>query len=264
MRPVASVEGEFAAGPLGGPGSSDPERIRGIHLTLKALPMRAYQVRYEQSSGPAWLESARFDLAATVRPGATREQVNEMLRNLLVERFQLVLHHEMRELAVYELVRAKKRVNLREASADGGAAKTNIAPPSKRMGFPEIPAERTIGLWQDLNPAGIIPVTGRNQPVAELIRAIGNQAGRPVVDKTGLAGRYDFILEYANVGGQLEPWECRCPHRRQPHWLRLDDGREPALPLVTEIQEQLGLKLKAAKGAVDVIVIDQAVRVSGE
>jgi hypothetical protein len=59
LRPAEPVIGEFAAGPFGGPGSSDPTRIRGINLTLKALLMRAYQVRYEQISGPAWVESAR-------------------------------------------------------------------------------------------------------------------------------------------------------------------------------------------------------------
>jgi len=114
LRPAAPVVGEFAAGPFGGPETDDPTRIRGINLTLKALLMRAHQVRYEQISGPAWIESARYDLLATVRSGATPEQVNEMLKNLLLERFQLAFHHETRDFPVYELVQKKKN------EAEGG------------------------------------------------------------------------------------------------------------------------------------------------
>jgi len=117
--------------------------------------MRAHQVRYEQISGPAWIESARYDLVATVRPGATREQVNEMLKNLLLERFKLALHHEIRNFPVYELVQTKNRTKLREASAGANTAGTNTPPPSNKKGFPEIPSEQTTGLWQDLNPLDV-------------------------------------------------------------------------------------------------------------
>ena len=263
LRPAAPVVGNFAAGPFGGPGSGDPTRIRGINLTLKALLMRAYEVRYEQISGPAWIESAPYDLTATVRSGATREQVNEMLKNLLLERFKLVLHHEIRSFPVYELVQTKNRTKLREASAGANTAGTNTPAPSNKKGFPEIPAERTTGLWQDLNPAGRVRVSGRNQPISELIRAIGNQAGRPVVDKTALAGSYDFVLEYANVVGAIGMTGMPMPSPAQIAMGPMDDETEadPPPPLTAAIEEQLGLKLKPAKGALDVIVIDQAQRV---
>jgi uncharacterized protein (TIGR03435 family) len=262
LRPAAPVVGEFAAGPFGGPGSGDPTRIRGINLTLKALLMRAYQVRYEQISGPAWIESARYDLTATVRSGATRDQANEMLRNLLLERFKLVLHHKIRDLSVYELVQTQRRAKLMEASAGANTVRTNTSTPGNKKGFPEIPAERTTGLWQDLNPAGRVRVVGRDQPISELIRAIGNQAGRPVVDKTGLAGRYDFVMEYAVVVGTIGMTGMPMP-APPPIALAPMDGEtetDPPLPLTTAIEEQLGLKLKPAKGALDVIVIDQALR----
>jgi len=199
---------------------------------------------------------------ATTRPGATREQVNEMLRNLLLERFKLVLHHEIRNLPVYELVQTKNRTKLREASAGASAANTNTPTPSKKKGFPEIPAEGTTGLWQQLNPAGRVRVVGRNQPVSELIRAIGNQAGRPVVDKTALAGCYDFVLEYANVVGAIGMMGMPMPSPAPIALAPMDDETEadPPPPLTAAIEEQLGLKLKPAKGALDVIVIDQAQR----
>ena len=262
VRPAAPVVGEFAAGPFGGPGSADPIRIRGINLTLKALLMRAYQVRYEQISGPGWIESARFDLVATVRLGATSEQVNEMLKNLLLERFQLVVHHEIRELPVFELVQMQKqkRTKLREASAGASTAGKSLTTPSNKDGFPEIPAERTTGLWQGLNPAGRVRVTGRNQPISELIRAIGNQAGRPVVDKTGLAGRYDFVLEYANVVGAIGAMGMPMPAPSPVGLPPRDNERDAPPPLTAAIKEQLGLQLKPAKGKLDVIVIDRALK----
>jgi uncharacterized protein (TIGR03435 family) len=263
LRPAAPVVGEFAAGPFGGPGTADPTRIPGINLTLKALLMRAYQVRYEQISGPAWIESARYDLLATIRSGATPEQVNEMLKNLLLERFKLGFHHEARIFPVYELVQTKnqkKRTKLREALAGANSPGANAPRPSDNKGFPEIPAERATGLWQDINLAGRVRVTGRNQPISELIRAIGNQA-RPVVDKTPLTGRYDFVLEYAEVAGAIGMMGMPMPARPPIAPAPVDAETDPPPLLITAIEEQLGLKLKPAKGALDVIVIDQAQRV---
>lgn len=256
LRPAAPVDGEFAAGPFGGPGSSDPTRIRGINLTLKALLMKAYSLRYEQISGPAWIESARYDLTASVRLGATSEQINQMLRNLLTERFNLAFHHETKDLPLFELVRTKKRTKLMEASAGGDPARTNKPAPSDNKGFPEIPAERTTGLW-DMHNAGRVRVVGRNQPISELIRALGNQAGRPVVDKTALTGRYDFVLEYAEVPGAVGTIGI-------PSSIALAPPDADAPPLTTAIEEQLGLKLKPAKGALDVIIIDQAQRMPSQ
>jgi uncharacterized protein (TIGR03435 family) len=183
-----------------------------------------------------------------------------MLKNLLLERFKLVLHHEIRDRSVYELVQLKNRTKLREATA--GASTANAPTPGNKKGFPDIQAEQTTGLWQDLNPAGHVRVVGRSQPVSELIRAIGNQAGRPVVDKTGLTGRYDFVLEYAVVGGSIGAMGMPMP-APPPIALAAMDGEtetDPPPPLTAAIEEQLGLKLKPAKGALDVIVIDQAQR----
>jgi uncharacterized protein (TIGR03435 family) len=81
-----------------------------------------------------------------------------------------------------------------------------------------------------------------------LIRAIGNQAGRPVVDKTGLAGSYDFVLEYANVAGAIGALGMPMP--APIALVPMDDETEtdPPPPLTTAIAEQLGLKLKSGEG----------------
>src|SRR5262245_56902879 len=91
----------------GGPGTSDPERIRVPSISLKSLVQTAHNVRPYQIEGPSWLESGRFDIEATIHPGATKDEANLMLQKLLVDRFQLKLHRETRELPIYALVVAK-------------------------------------------------------------------------------------------------------------------------------------------------------------
>jgi uncharacterized protein (TIGR03435 family) len=255
IRPAAPQPGTFAAGPFGGPGSDDPGRIRGINLTLKALLMRAYNLRYEQIAGPPWIESAHYDLLATVGPGVTREQVDWMLQNLLTERFKLVFHHQTRELPVYELVQAKRRTKLKASSPESSLS---VGKPRPGDGFLDFGGERTTGLWSGINPGGRVRVVGRNQPMPELIRELGNQAGRPIVDGTGLNGKYNFVLEYALVPGAIGPLGMPEPPPPAFSLAPYEPETEPPPPLIVALDEQLGLKLKPKKAPLDVLVIDRA------
>jgi uncharacterized protein (TIGR03435 family) len=259
IRPAEPQPGMFAAGPFGGPGSNDPSRIRGINLTLKALLMRAYNLRYEQIAGPQWIESAQYDLVATVRTDATREQVNLMLQNLLTERFRLILHHETRDLPVYELVQAKRRTKLKESSPESSLS---VGKPRPGDGFMDFGGDRTTGLWSGINPGGRVRVVGRNQPMSELIRELGNQAGRPIIDGTGLHGKYNFVLEYALVPGAIGPLGMPMPP--PPTFSPVAPyapETEPPPPLIVALSEQLGLSLKPKKAPLDVLVIDEAQRI---
>lgn len=254
IRPAGPQIGEFAAGPFGGPGSANPTRITGLNLTLKALLMSAFRVRYEQISGPPWLETQRYDLEARVAPGATSAQVSEMLQNLIQKRFALVLHHEMRELPLYDLERTKNRPYLRPSRT---GANLKMPEPGKDHGFLQIPAERTTGIWQMVSGRRV-RVVGRNQTISELVKAIGNQAGRPVVDKTGLGGTYDFILEYALVPGTIGSLGMPMPAPASDGLAPADDGIDQPPDLASALEDQLGLKLKSSKGPLDVLVIDHA------
>src|SRR5579862_8583026 len=108
----------------GGPGTSDPNRIRYLHPTLKSLLATAYGVENFMISGHDRLDE-RWIIEATIRPGATKEQVNQMLQNLLLDRFKLTFHRETRTGPVYELTVVEKGPKLREfvgnapAPADG-------------------------------------------------------------------------------------------------------------------------------------------------
>src|SRR5215472_5386755 len=89
--------------PTGGPGTKDPGRIHYPFISLRNLIMTAYDVKTFQVQGPTWLDSARFEVNATMPPDTTTEQFHVMLRNLLVERFRLAIHRDTKELPMYSL-----------------------------------------------------------------------------------------------------------------------------------------------------------------
>ena len=81
-------------GSRGGPGTPDPGRYTTSNMTLKGLLVSAYDVKAYQITGPAWIETERYDIVAKVPAGATKEQFRVMLQNLLAERFKIELHRE--------------------------------------------------------------------------------------------------------------------------------------------------------------------------
>src|SRR5258707_8958344 len=85
-------------GPSGGPGTKDPGRINSPNMSLKNLLMNAYDVKTFQIAGPAWLDTERFEITATMPPDTTKEQFRVMWQNLLIERFKMVMHKETRDL----------------------------------------------------------------------------------------------------------------------------------------------------------------------
>ncbi len=112
--PVPDGRGRIMiAGPSGGPGTKDPGRIRYPFMNLKQLLTTAYDVKAYQISGPAWLDSERYDITATMAPGTTKEQFQVMLQNLLAERFKVAIHRETKELPMYSLVVAKSGSKLK-------------------------------------------------------------------------------------------------------------------------------------------------------
>src|ERR1035438_3438389 len=105
----------------GGPGSPDPGQITYSGVSLKNVLMNAYGVKGYQINGPKWLDSERFDIAAKIPMGATKEQFKLMLQNLLAERFKLTLHHETKELPMYALVVGTGGSKLKESVDDVAA-----------------------------------------------------------------------------------------------------------------------------------------------
>ena len=265
---VASVK--LSAGPMdrsrvigcaGGPGTSSPGQFNCYSATLNMMVGQAYGLRpYQLPSASA--DAARFDVAAKIPASATREQIKTMLQNLLEERLKLAYHYEKKEMQVYELVVGKSGLKMKESppapppAADG--APPALPFPPVRIGpdgFPALGARRGVPSIQMLITGGR-RIISNGCSMEQIVPMLSNQLGRPVTDATGLKGNYDFTLTFV----------ADTPDRPAP----TPDGAVPiapeidAPPLLTAVQEQLGLKLEAKKGEVDVFVIDHAAKVPTE
>jgi uncharacterized protein (TIGR03435 family) len=211
----------------GGPGSPDPERLTGNSVNLRILLQRAYGLQPFQIIGPDWVATALYDVAAKVPPGATKDDFNRMLQNLLEDRFKMKLHHETRDFPSYDLVIAKGGLKLKDAvSTDAGIAK---AAPDASGGI--------ITTRPPKDGSGFI-TTGRGAKLAGLANMLQNQLkGSVVTDHTGLTDTYDFHFEFSppDVG---------------------TTGDFSAPSIFTALEKELGLKLEATKTQLDCIVID--------
>ena len=208
------------------------------------LLIRAYKRDTYQISGPSWLDSEAYDIAVSIPAGTTKEQYRQMLQNLLIERFHMVLHHESRDLPSYELLVAKRGPKLKETTVVETAKPSSESGPLKtdENGFP-ILDRPTVAMRMTSGPKGpSAHLTAKAQPLSVLASMLSGQMHAPVDDKTALAGKYDFTLEFVPEG--FAP-----------------SSDDSGAPLMAAIQEQLGLKLEAKKVPTDVLVIDKADKV---
>jgi len=196
---------------------------RGRHYTttntsLHALLMEAYALHPRQlTGGPGWMDTEKWDINGLPDLAGlpSWEQWKSMLQKLLIERFQLKFHTGQKEMAVYELTVGKTGPKL---TPSGGNAD----------GVPH------------LNGQGPGHLLGQNSSIKDLAELLQQHiVDRPVVDRTGVAGRFDFRLD----------------------WLPDDmpsDASDAPPALLKALEEELGLKLTATRAMVDVMVVDRA------
>lgn len=259
--PIQPGARAFFGPPRGGPGTSDPGQIVWSYATLKSVLMTAYDVKTYQIAGPDWLASERFDFAVKIQSGSTKEQVAVMWQNLIAERFGLALHHEAKEFSVSELVVGKGGSKLKESTA---VADAELPGPPKMDDNGRL---RSAGLVTRImigpKGAGVAHTYAKAQSLSMLTVMVGNQLGRPVLDKTGLTGKYDFELEFApDLKGMALPGP---PPPSGDGGAGLigpaDNATEGAPDITTALQQQLGLKLVAGKAKLDVLVIDKVEKI---
>jgi uncharacterized protein (TIGR03435 family) len=242
----------------GGPGTGDPGQFTYSGAPMSRLLMVAYSVKAYQLFGPEWMTTGKFDIVAKVPAGATRQQLNLMLRNLLAERFGLEVHHESRELTGYELTISKEGLKLKPvpeiASSDAAGLKARLDAllPGKNEGMPVF-WDRSTGIGNIKLTNGLARSVGVAQPMATLVTQCENRSGLPIVDKTGLTGRYDYSFDYAPD-----------PPANQPDAAATATAMDPGADFVSAFQKQLGLKLEKKKVPIDVLVIDRVNRVPVE
>jgi len=246
--------GPVAAGPAFEVASIKPDTSGSLGMSMKieksghflgtGLPLRlileqAYDVKDSQLIGaPSWLDSDRFTIEAKpdeataaemqkLNPDERKDKLMLMLRALLEDRCRLTLSKETRDLPVYALLVGKSGPKLHE-SAPG----PNEKPAGTRFRRGELEAN--------------------NAQLISLANMLSGLLGRPVVDKTGLSGKYDFNLKWApeEQTGQMFKGAGDATAPAPP-------PAEPAGPSIfTAVQEQLGLKLEAQKSPMMVLVID--------
>lgn len=250
----------------------DPGRIDYSNVSLKDIIRQAYDVHDYQISGPDWMNSARFDIVAKVPDGAPKDQVPLMWQTLLAERFKLQIHRETKELPMYALVVGKNGPKMKEseidpnATADGGPANGG---PSANGGPPSLPPIKMGKDGMPQLPGGgrgpMIMMNGRGHVTAKMMRMPGlvdilaRSVDRPVVDQTGLKGTYDFNLDYTPDESTRMPMPGGMPPPPPGGGGEMHGPESPdnGLSLFAALQAQLGLKLEAKKGPVELIVIDR-------
>lgn len=236
----------FAVACRGGPQTSDPGLFICENYSHLNMVLHAYGIEYYQLSAPDWMLTTRFDLRATVPEGATKEQFRLMLQNLLADRFKLKVHHESREIQRYELKVAKGGPKFKEskpAAAKDGAAAAPAPLKADKDGYPMLRGGMTMAIIRDKARAHWPEVT-----VEMLAAQLSGQIGGPVIDATGLTGKYDIDL-YWNATNNLR---ASAPGA-DPAAL----ASEPGGPTLQQaLQDQLGLRLESRKGLVDFLVVD--------
>jgi uncharacterized protein (TIGR03435 family) len=200
-----------------------------VNSSLADLMMFAYSVQMKQIIGaPDWIEKDRYDINATpdVEGTPTADQVRIMIRKLLADRFQLKFHHDKREMSAFVLTVGKDGSKLKPAQPNGNLHGIGVQP------------ART-GAMMFANNAPIPAFTSFLQSLV---------LDRPVVDQTGLTGRYDLTVTFTPDDSLFNGHSLGFP--------KPADDVEPAPGLFDAIQQQLGLKLTAEKTQVDVLAID--------
>jgi len=256
----------------GGPGSRDPGRYTCDNCSLSMLVTAAYDIKNYQLSAPGWLDTERFIVLVKIPDKATKEEFRLMLQNLLAERFKLVIHRDKKEAPIYELVVAKGGPKLKESveeppkesDKDTGDDPPPLPPGGRgrgpnvdKDGYPVIP-KGCNGCMMIMN--GKARLHSERQTMKEFADQISYQVGKPVIDATGLKGKYDIDLSF-DAGGMMRGGGLPPPDANTP--LGSSDS-DMGVPIVGAIQAQLGLKLEAKKGQVETIVVDHMEKVPTE
>jgi len=211
------------------------------NVSLRMLIERAYEMQGAPIlGGPAWAGSDRYDVVAKGPASATKEQVWLMLRSLLADRFKVEVRNEIKELPMYALEVGKGGPKLPKRDGDC----VPDADPASRLFVP--PCGGAARVW---GPQGGVMI-GQKMSMPGIASGLSGIVDRPVVDRTGLKGAFDLELRWTPDGYQFVAGNNEERTSARP--------AEAGPPLLAAIQEQLGLKLVATKGPVDVLVIVHA------
>ena len=220
IQPAAAAPGMERHGPGRETITVSPDGLIMRNASLRTMARWAYRVTEYQVTGPNWIGSERFDLTAKAGKAVTEDQLRSMMQSLLAERFKMTAHRETKEMQAYVLQVGKNGPKFKESGPAG-------------EGEGDVKADKNLVL------------TVARTPVAKLVETLASIFRAPIVDQTGLTGKYDVVL---NAGKYVT--EMHTP----------EGGNPPDTVAIVSrgLQEELGLKLDGKKMPVDLVVIDRA------
>ena len=263
---VASIKlsGQTAQGQTSAGISVDGSIVRYSAIGLKLYLGMAYHLKNFQIAAPDWMTSTRWDITAKLPDGSNPTQIPEMLQRLLRDRFQMKMHRETRELPVYGLVIGKTGMKLQESSADAPTG-TGTSPTGSVNAAMSNGNGTTVTYGNGAYfTIGNNRFEGKKLPMAIMADALSRFADRPVVDMTGLKGTYDFSMEFSAEDFRAMMIRAAIAQGTilPPEVLKLADASSGDTLL--NAVEKLGLKLELRKSPIEMLVIDDALKMPTE
>jgi uncharacterized protein (TIGR03435 family) len=219
-----------------------PQRMSITNFSLRMLIGSAYGPElgpgYQIAGGPDWLEKDRFVVLGQAAGTVPRNEMFAMLRTLLVDRFGLKYHVETKDVDAYALVPARSDGKFGPKLVKWDGTCNGKEPPPAQ---PNATGPRCAAFFR---PPGLVMRGVTMAVLANMLSAQFANLGRPVVDKTGLSGEFDFDLEttFAPLSANAGAADAAAPS------------------VFVALQEQLGLKLEPTRTPVKVLVVDSAQR----
>jgi uncharacterized protein (TIGR03435 family) len=227
-----------------------------VNVPLRVLIGFAYklspgQTRFLMPGLPNWVDSEWFEVEARASGNPTKDQFRLMAQSLLADRFALTVHHESRRLPIFALVLSRlgktgpQLTPHTDDSMCAGDEQQDLLH-TFNPGLPPFPCGSILFPGMAPSVPGRIKGGGRDLTLdyfaAFLTGFQGLGLDRPVMNQTGLGGSYDFWMELVRPSSTPLP---------------IGVQTDPTGPTLFEaLRDQLGLKVKATTGAVDVLVID--------
>jgi uncharacterized protein (TIGR03435 family) len=261
---AVAVKQNVSGGPFGRIDVRSPGRFTAINVPAGALVRFAYGLEeFEVAGAPRWLESDRYDVVASSGGEATIDQKRAMLRQVLRDRFNLSAHTETHQMPIYALMMARDDGKFgpglhRSATSCAPSDEVALGPDpatlrwvgSDSPAWPGMPSCGFFGPSANTNlPAGRGGLSFRGLTMSSLARTIQRLVHRSVTDETKLTGFFDGDF------GLIE----ELPPPPPPPGVA-SPFTSPFMSIFTALPEQLGLKLQATRGPVNVLVIDAAQR----
>jgi uncharacterized protein (TIGR03435 family) len=209
--------------------------IMASGVSLKQIIQAMYHLNADQvSGGPSWLDSDLWDIEAKAEKPSSTDELHEMFKTLLAERFKLQFHNETKEMNAYVLTVDKR----------GPKMKADDGPEQVDLPLRAVPGH-----------AGLAKEVGTGESMTHFARWLSQLLSKPVADRTGLDGHYDFTLEWAAdpdlIAKKAERDGSSVPEAAAPV-----NGPD----IFAALRAQLGLRLQSGKGPVEFMAIDHVER----